>query len=71
MCYQVCDAARRLACCRRGLCSPPLRCQERTAARESLLADDDFVSAIARATADEERVTRRLALARAAFQAVK
>lgn len=39
--------------------------------RSGLLADPDFRSAIARATADEERVTRRLSLARAAFRAVK
>lgn len=40
-------------------------------ARESLLANPDFISAIARATADEERVSRRLALSKAAFQAVR
>lgn len=42
-----------------------------TAMRDKLLQDADFVSAIARATADEERVTRRLTLAKEAFQAVK
>jgi hypothetical protein len=40
-------------------------------ARDALLSDDNFVSAIARATADEDRVSRRLSLARKAFQAVK
>ena len=41
------------------------------AAREALLADGDFISAIARATADEDRVSRRLTLAKDAFRAVK
>lgn len=41
------------------------------AAREALLQDTEFRSAIARATADEERVTRRLSLAREAFRLVK
>ena len=41
------------------------------AARSSLLDDPDFISAIARATADEERVSRRLSLAREAFQGIK
>lgn len=40
-------------------------------ARDSLLDNPDFISAIARATADEERVSRRLSLAKAAFQAIK
>jgi len=40
-------------------------------ARDTLLADDNFVSAIARATADEDRVSRRLSMARKVFQAVK
>jgi hypothetical protein len=40
-------------------------------ARASLLRNPDFVSAIARATADEDRVFRRLTLAEAAFRAVK
>jgi len=39
--------------------------------RADLLNDQDFISAIARATADEERVSRRLALSEAAFQAVR
>jgi hypothetical protein len=40
-------------------------------ARESLLQNEDFISAIARATADEERVARRLSLAKDAFQVVR
>lgn len=40
-------------------------------ARKSLLKNGDFVSAIARATADEERVSRRLSLARSAFQVIE
>ena len=39
-------------------------------ARQRLLDDPDFRSAIARATADEDRVERRLRLAREAFQEV-
>jgi hypothetical protein len=42
-----------------------------TVARNQLLENPDFRSAIARATADEERVTRRLSLAKAAFRVVK
>jgi hypothetical protein len=40
-------------------------------ARANLLRNPDFVSAIARATADEDRVFRRLTLSEAAFRAVK
>jgi hypothetical protein len=40
-------------------------------ARGSLLDDPNFRSAIARATADEERVTRRLSLAKAVFHVVR
>ncbi|MFC4116499.1 DUF262 domain-containing protein [Nonomuraea zeae] len=39
-------------------------------ARQQLLENEEFVSAIARATADEDRVARRLRLAKAAFQGV-
>ncbi|MFI9384204.1 DUF262 domain-containing protein [Kutzneria sp. NPDC052558] len=41
------------------------------AAREALIDDPEFQSAIARATADEERVSRRLNLARAALRNVQ
>jgi hypothetical protein len=40
-------------------------------ARASLLADEKFLSAIARATADEDRVSTRLTMARKAFGKVK
>jgi hypothetical protein len=40
------------------------------ATRERLLEDANFKSAIARATADEDRVTRRLSMAKKAFRAV-
>jgi hypothetical protein len=44
--------------------------KELASAFEILLADQDFVSAIARATADEERVSRRLSKAEEAFSLV-
>ncbi|WP_329788690.1 DUF262 domain-containing protein [Lentzea sp. DG1S-22] len=40
------------------------------AAREKLLENPEFKSSIARATADEDRVTRRLSMAKKAFRAV-
>lgn len=51
--------------------SPILNADAVRVARNTLLQDPNFVSAIARATADEERVARRLSLAKEAFQAVK
>src|SRR6266704_640244 len=40
------------------------------AAYEQLVADDEYLAAVQRSTADEDRVTLRLARARAAFQTV-
>ncbi|WP_037601044.1 DUF262 domain-containing protein [Streptacidiphilus rugosus] len=45
--------------------------QKLVEARESLLGNADFTSAIARATADEDRVTRRLTLAKEAFGSIR
>lgn len=39
--------------------------------RAGLLANPDFMSAVARATADEDRVTRRLSLAKEAFRDIR
>jgi hypothetical protein len=36
-------------------------------AYDQLISNDEFISSIARATADEDRVQKRLALAKAAF----
>jgi hypothetical protein len=56
----------------RRLASAPITDKSAIAtARDDLLANADFISAIARATADEERVFRRLSLSRAAFQAIQ
>jgi hypothetical protein len=40
-------------------------------ARDQLLANDAFLSAIGRATADEDRVSRRLSLAKEAFRTIR
>ncbi|CAI7974124.1 DUF262 domain-containing protein [Frankia sp. Hr75.2] len=41
------------------------------AARSSLLGNSDFRNSIARATADEDRVSKRLSMGRAAFESIK
>jgi hypothetical protein len=49
---------------------PIMEANKLQAARQGLLDNPDFVSAIARATADEDRVTRRLRLAKEAFRSI-
>ena len=53
--------ANRIATC------PLTSLNELKPAYDNLLKNEEFISSVARATADEERVQRRLALAKAAF----
>jgi len=50
---------------------PVVKVVQLATVRDSLLADPEFVAAIARATADEDRVERRLNMARNAFATVE